>query len=121
MKRIRNSEDHEKALKRLAELMTADSEGGSKEEMELGLLASFVEDYEKRTVMIPAPTPAEAIRFRLEQAGLKQRDLIPFIGSKSRVSEVLSGKRELTPEMVYKLHAGLGIRAAMVKAGNWPD
>lgn len=109
MKLIRNSKDHHRALKRLETLMTADPRPDSKEEEELVLLASLVEEYEKRTIAIPSPTPAEAILFRMEQAGLKQRDLIPFIGSESQVAEVLSGKRQLTLEMVGRLHAGLGI------------
>ncbi len=89
--------------------MLADPAPGTTEEQELELLAFLIEDYEKRTIKIPAATPAEAIRFRMEQAGLKQHDLVPFIGSKGRVSEVLSGKRDLTLAMVRKLHEGLGI------------
>lgn len=109
MKLIKNSKDHATALKRLEELMMADPKPGSTEDDELELLAFLVEDYEKRTVKIPAATPAEAIRFRMEQSGLSQQDLVPFIGSKSRVSEVLSGKRDLTLTMVRNLHEGLGI------------
>jgi HTH-type transcriptional regulator/antitoxin HigA len=109
MKLIKNSKDHATALKRLEELMIADPKPGSKEDDELELLAFLIEDYEKRTVNIPAATPVEAIRFRMEQSGLTQQDLVPFIGSKSRVSEVLSGKRELTLAMIRKLHDGLGI------------
>jgi antitoxin component HigA of HigAB toxin-antitoxin module len=89
--------------------MIADPKPGSKEDEELELLAFLIADYESRTVKIPAVTPAEAICFRMEQSGLTQQDLVPFIGSKGRVSEVLSGKRELTLAMVRKLHEGLGI------------
>ncbi len=109
MKLIKNSKDHAAMLKRLEELMIADPRPGSKEEEELELLAFLIADYENRTVKIPAATPAEAIRFRMEQSGLTQQDLVPYIGSKSRVSEVLSGKRGLTLDMVRKLHDGLGI------------
>lgn len=109
MKLIKNSKDHAEMLKRLEELMIADPQPGSKEDEELELLAFLIEDYEKRSVKIPAATPAEAIRFRMEQSGLNQQDLVPFIGSKSRVSEVLSGRRGLTLDMVRKLHEGLGI------------
>lgn len=109
MKLIKTSEDHEAALKRLEELMLADPASGTPEDEELELLAFLIEGYEKRTIKIPAATPAEAIRFRMEQAGLKQHDLVPFIGSKGRVSEVLSGKRDLTLAMVRKLHEGLDI------------
>ncbi len=109
MKLIKNSKDHAEMLKRLEELMIADPQSGSKEDEELELLAFLVEEYEKRTVSIPSATPAEAILFRMEQSGLKQQDLIALIGSKSRVSEVLSGKRALTLDMVRKLHESLGI------------
>jgi HTH-type transcriptional regulator / antitoxin HigA len=109
MKLIKTAKDHHDALARLEELMIADPAPGSHEEEELELLAFLIEDYEKRNIGIPAATPAEAIRFRMEQAGLKQQDLVPFIGSKSRVSEVLAGKRDLTLAMVRKLHEGLGI------------
>ncbi len=109
MKLIKTSKDHGAALKRLEELMLADPSPGSPEDDELELLAFLIEDFEKRTVDIPAATPAEAIRFRMEQSGLKQQDLVPFIGSKGRVSEVLAGKRDLTLAMVRNLHEGLGI------------
>lgn len=109
MKLIKTSSDHAAALKRLEALMLADPVPGSSEDEEMELLAFLIEDYEKRTMKIPAATPAEAIRFRMEQSGLKQKDLVPFIGTKSRVSEVLAGKRDLTLAMVRKLHEGLGI------------
>jgi HTH-type transcriptional regulator/antitoxin HigA len=109
MKLIKTSKDHDAALQRLEELMLADPAPGTAEDEELELLAFLIEDYEKRTIRLPAATPAEAIRFRMEQAGLKQQDLVPFIGSKGRVSEVLSGQRDLTLAMVRKLHDGLGI------------
>jgi len=109
MKLIKTSDDHATALGRLEELMVTDPAPNSLEEEELELLAFLIDHYEKRAIDIPAPSPAEAIRFRMEQAGLKQQDLVPFIGSKSRVSEVLSGKRDLTLAMVRKLHDGLGI------------
>ena len=109
MKLIKTSKDHDAALQRMEELMLADPAPGTAEDEELELLAFLIEDYEKRTIKIPAATPAEAIRFRMEQAGLKQHDLVPFIGSKGRVSEVLGAKRELTLAMVRKLHEGLGI------------
>jgi HTH-type transcriptional regulator/antitoxin HigA len=108
-KLIKNSKDHAEMLKLLEELMIADPKPGTPEDEELELLAFLIADYESRTVKIPAATPAEAIRFRMEQSGLTQQDLVPFIGSKGRVSEVLSGKRELTLAMVRKLHEGLGI------------
>jgi HTH-type transcriptional regulator/antitoxin HigA len=109
MKLIKNSKDYAEALKRLEELMITNPPTGSKNEEELELLAFLVQEYEKRHLKIPPATPVEAIRFRLEQSGLNQQDLVPFIGSKSRVSEVLSGKRGLALDMVRRLHEGLGI------------
>lgn len=109
MKLLKTSKDHAAALKRLEALLLADPAPGTAEDEELELLAFLIENYEKRSIRIPAVTPAEAIRFRMEQAGLKQHDLVPFIGSKGRVSELLSGKRDLTLAMVRKLHEGLGI------------
>ena len=109
MKLIKTSTDHAAALKRLEELMLVDPAPGSAEDEELELLAFLIENYEKRSIKIPAATPAEAIRFRMEQGGLKQQDLVPFIGSKGRVSEVLKGTRDLTLAMVRGLHEGFGI------------
>lgn len=109
MKLIKNFKDHAGMLQRLEELMIADPQPGSRDEEELELLAFLIEEYEKRSIRIPAATPVEAIRFRMEQSGLNQQDLVPFLGSKSRVSEVLSGKRALTLDMVRRLHDGLGI------------
>jgi HTH-type transcriptional regulator/antitoxin HigA len=109
MKLIKTGKDHAVALQRLEGLMVADPDPASPEGEELELLAFLIEDYEKRTIEIPPASPAEAIRFRMEQGALKQQDLVAFIGSKSRVSEVLSGKRDLTLAMVRKLHEGLGI------------
>lgn len=76
---------------------------------QLEVLSFLVEDYEKKTIKLPDVSPAEVIRFVMEQEGLTQKDLVPFIGSKSRVSEVLSGKRELSLKMVRALHTGLDI------------
>lgn len=109
MKLIKTAKDHAAALLRLEELMVADPKPTSPKGEELELLAFLIEEFEKRTVEIPPASPAEAIRFRMEQGELKQQDLVPFIGSKSRVSEVLSGRREVTLAMVRKLHEGLSI------------
>ncbi len=81
----------------------------SSEADELEVLATLVEAYEAARFPVAAPDPVEAIRFRMEQAGLRQKDLVPFIGAPSRVSEVLSGSRPLTVEMIRRLHEGLGI------------
>ncbi len=104
---IRTEEDYAAALARIEELM--DAEPGTPEADELDVLADLVEHYEAKTIPLGFPTPVAAIEFRMEQAGLKPRDLIPYIGSRAKVSEVLSGKRQLTLPMAIALHEHLGI------------
>lgn len=84
---------------------------GTPEGEELDLLTDLVEHYESKHVPLGYPSPVAAIEFRMEQAGLTQRDLVPFIGSRAKVSEVLSGKRPLTMPMARALHEHLGIPA----------
>lgn len=96
-------------MNRIAELMTIDPAPGSAAGDELELLAHLVEDYETKHHDIGLPTPLEAIRFRMEQQNLRPKDLISYMGSASRVSEVLGGKRQLSLEMIRKLNKGLGI------------
>jgi HTH-type transcriptional regulator/antitoxin HigA len=86
-----------------------DASPGSREADELDVLATLVDRYESERFPIEAPDPIEAITFRMEQAGLSKRDLEPLIGSRARVSEVLSGKRALTLPMIRALHGQLGI------------
>ena len=114
---IKTSKEHEAALERLEELMFKNPVPDSEDADELELLALLIKAYEDKQVVIEPPTPLEAIRFRMEQAGLKQKDLIPLIGTKSRVSEVLAGKRPLTLAMARELHKGLGIPAAILLEG----
>ncbi|RZA13373.1 MAG: ImmA/IrrE family metallo-endopeptidase [Proteobacteria bacterium] len=117
-KLIKTSTQHLASLKRLEELMLADPKPGSPQADEMELLAFLLQDYERRKISIPAATPVEAIKFRMEQAGLKQQDLVAVIGSKARVSEILSGKRELTLAMVRGLYEGLGIPLASLVKGE---
>ncbi len=106
---IRNEADYESALARIDALM--DAESGTPEGEELDVLTDLVELYEAKHVPMGFPSPLEAIRFRMEQAGLSPRDLVPCMGSRAKVSEVLSGKRPLTMQMARALHANLGIPA----------
>jgi HTH-type transcriptional regulator/antitoxin HigA len=108
---IHTDTEHHKALAELNRLLVLDPEDGTPEADELDLLALTVESYEKEHFPIAPPDPVDAIRFRMDQAGLNQRDLVPYLGSKSKVSEVLSGKRPLTLSMIRALHQGLGIPA----------
>lgn len=111
-KLIKTDKDHAAALKRIDELW--DARPGSREAEELELWVHLVEAYESAHFPIAMPDPISAIRFRMEQQGLKQENLVPFIGSKSKVSEVLNGKRDLSLAMIRKLHAGLGIPAEVL-------
>ncbi len=112
IKAIRTESDYNAALARIETLM--DAEPGTHEGDELDVLADLVEHYEEKHVPMGFPSPIAAIEFRLEQAGLKPRDLIPFLGSRAKVSEVLSGKRPLTMPMARSLHKHLGIPAAVL-------
>ena len=109
IKPIRSDEDLDAALARIEEIF--DSEEGTPEDDELGVLLDLVEMYESKTVEIGFPSAIAAIEFRMDQAGLTRRDLIPFIGSRAKVSEILSGKRDITMSMARALHKHLGIPA----------
>jgi HTH-type transcriptional regulator/antitoxin HigA len=109
---IRTKADYEGALARIEELI--DASAGTADGDELDVLATLVEQYEEKAFPIAAPTPIAAIRFRMEQQGLSPRDLEPLLGSRSRVSEVLSGARPLSIDMVRALHAHLGIPASVL-------
>lgn len=99
--------DYENALAYIETLMYAES--GSKEEEDLDLFFHLIEIYEEEHFPTDLPDPINAIKFRMEQENLKQKDIIPYLGSQSRVSEVLNGKRGLSHIMIKKLHKGLGI------------
>ena len=75
------------------------------------MLGALVEAFEAKHYKLELPDPIEAIKFRMEQQGLKPKDLQPMIGGLNRVYEVLSKKRPLSLLMVRRLHAGLGISA----------
>src|SRR5262245_57813121 len=112
IKAIRTEADYRAALARIDALM--DAEPGTPEGEELDVLTDLVEHYEEKHVALGYPSAVAAIEFRLEQAGLTQRDLVPFIGSRAKVSEVLSGKRQITMPMARALHENLGIPAAVL-------
>lgn len=109
---IKSEDDYNIALNRIEEIF--DAKPGSPEFDEMELLVKLVEIYEDEKYPISAPDPISAIKFRMEQQGLKNKDLIPYIGSKSKVSEVLSGKRALSLNMIRKLNEGLGIPAEVL-------
>ncbi len=114
IKVIKTEQDYQDALILLGELMSCDPDPDSVEGEQLSLLSTLIQDYEARVFPKSFPNPIEAIKFRMEQADLKPADLIPYIGSRSRVSEILSGKRQLTLDMVRALSNGLGIPAEVL-------
>lgn len=107
IKPIRNEQDYQATLLRIEQLMEATP--NTPEFDELDILTTLVEAYEEKHYQINLANPIDAIKFRMEQLELKQSDLIPYIGSKSRVSEILSGKRALSKQMIRSLHEGLNI------------
>ena len=107
LKVIKTEKDYQKALKRLEVIF--DVKKGSKDGDELELLSLLIDNYEKEKYPIDLPDPIEAIKFRMEQLGFKQKDLAEAMGLKSRVSEILNRKRKLTLDMIRKLHDVLGI------------
>lgn len=111
-KLLKTEEDYKAALKRIDEIF--DSEQGTPEADELELLTALVELYEKEHYPIEAPDPVSAIKFRMEQEGLTNTDMTAYLGSKSKVSEVLSGKRRLSLSMIRKLSTGLHIPAEVL-------
>jgi len=104
---IRNESDYTQALARIEQLL--DAAPGSPEGEELDVLATLVDAYESKSFPIDAPDPIDAIRFRMEQMGLTRRDLEPLLGGRSRVSEVMSGKRSLSIQQIRNLHDRLQI------------
>ena len=109
IKPIKTERDYRSALSRIEDLMDATT--GSAEEDELDVLATIVEAYEEKRFAIPDAHPLEVIRFVMEQNDMRDKDLMPFIGSSGRVSEVMSGRRPLTINMIRKLQSGLKIPA----------
>ena len=112
IKLIKTEKDYEEALKLADKLF--DAEPDTPEGDILELIVTLIEIYEKEHYPIDNPSPLAAIKFRMEQLNLTQKDLIPIIGSKSKVSEVLSGKRTLSLNMIRKLSSELDIPAEVL-------
>src|SRR5664279_1071021 len=104
---IRTRRDYRRALKAVEGLMTA--RRNTPEGDRLDVLVTLIEAWERKHYPLDLPDPIEAIKYHMDQNGLAARDLIPFIGSRNRVYEVLNRKRPLTLRMVWRLHEGLGI------------
>lgn len=104
---IKTKADYKNALQRIDDLM--DAEAGTAQGDELDILATLVEAFEREHFPIDSPDPVEAIKFRMEQMGLDRKALEPFLGGRSRVSEVLNRKRHLSITQIRRLHDGLNI------------
>ncbi len=104
---VRTEAEYDAAVARVAELMGA--KPGTAAGDELDVLATLVDAYEAKHFPIATPDPIAVIKFQMEQQGLTRKDLELMIGSRGRVSEVMSGKRSLTLPMIRRLHASLHI------------
>ncbi len=118
---LKTEEDYNQACERIYVLINSTEkaiEPDSPEGEEIELLSLLVEKYEHEHYPIEVPNPIEAIKFRMEQMNLKQTDVAPLFGGKTRVSEVLHGKRPLTLKMITLLNRYLGIPLESLIVGN---
>ena len=106
---IKTDEQHRVFLGEVERLAGLDPDPESAEGLRLELLAKLVEDYERTRFAFAKPDPIDAIVFRMEQQGLKQKDIAPYLGGKNRASEILSRKRSLTLPMIRSLYEKLDI------------
>jgi HTH-type transcriptional regulator/antitoxin HigA len=114
---IKSQRDYRKALKDIESLMGA--KRNTPEGDRLDVLVTLVEAWERKHYPLDLPDPVEAIKYHMDQNGLQPRDLIPYIGSRNRVHEVLNRKRALTLKMINRLHQELGIPAeSLIKIGH---
>src|ERR1700733_13356307 len=117
IKPIKTQRAYRRLLKEINGLMRA--RRNTPEGARLDVLVTLVEAWERKHYPLDLPDPVEAIRYHMEQNGLQPRDLIPFIGSRNRVHEVLNRRRDLTLNMIRRLHEGLGIPAeSLIKIGR---
>jgi HTH-type transcriptional regulator/antitoxin HigA len=114
IKPIKTEQDYNMSIKRIEELWGAKRD--TPEGDELDLLCTLVESYEMKHYPIAPPDPIDAIKFRMEQMGMTNADMVKYLGSQSRVSEILNGKRKLTLKMVKSLYKGLNIPAEILLA-----
>ncbi len=112
IKPIKTDLDYQITLSRLEEIF--DAPIGTPESDEADILGLMIDEYERKHYPIDAPDPIEAIKIRMEEMQLKQVDLVPEIGGKSRVSEILNRKRKLTVDMIRKLAAKLNLSAGLL-------
>ena len=108
---IKTEKDYKDALREVSALFDNEPVPGSVEGDRFEVLITLVEAYEAKHYPIDLPDPVDAIKFRMDQAGLTPKDLVPFIGRLNRVYEILNRKRPLTLSMIWKLNQKLGIPA----------
>lgn len=114
---IKTDGDYRRTLAEIETLMTAGS--GTPEGDRLDVLVTLVEAWEARHYPLDFPDPVAAILYHMEQGGLAPKDLVPYIGGRSRVYEVLNRKRPLSLKMIRRLHRELGIPAeSLIKGGD---
>ena len=111
LKPIKNNKQYEEALARTYSLMQKNIKPDSKESDELEILSMLIKEYENEHYPVPQPNPLEAIKFRLDQINMSEAELSQILGSRSRKSEILSGKRKLNLTMIRKLTEKLQIPA----------
>lgn len=111
---IKTKKEHAAALARVYQLMQAEPRSGSAELEELELLSLVVAAYEDKHLPVPPPDPIEAIKFRIEQMALKESDLGKLLGSRQRRSDIFSGRRKLSLNMIRSLHEHLRIPAEIL-------
>jgi HTH-type transcriptional regulator / antitoxin HigA len=114
LKPIKTEKQYQAALARVYELMQGDVKEGSLASDELEVLSILVNAYEQAHYPIPSPNPLDAIKFRLDQMGISERELNDILGYRSRKSEILSGKRKLSLAMIRKLNEVLHIPAEVL-------
>ena len=112
IKPIKSEQDYQDSLKRIEKLWGARKDTSEGDEMDL--LITLVESYEEKHYPIAPPDPIDAIKFRMEQMGVSKSEMIKYLGSQSRVSEVLNRKRKLTLKMIKSVHKGLKIPAEIL-------
>lgn len=118
---LKTEEEYNEACERVYQLINSSEEAiepNSPEGEEMELISLLIEKYEQENYMMEAPSPVEAIKFRMEQMNLKQTDVAPLFGGKTRVSEVLNGRRTLTLKMITLLNRYLGIPLESLIRGN---
>ena len=118
---LKTEQEYNEACERIYELIHSSEnsiEPDSQEGEEMELLSLLVEKYEQENYRLEAPSPIESIKFRMEQMNLNQNDIAPLFGGKTRVSEVLNGKRALTLKMITLLNRYIGIPLESLIGGN---